>query len=223
MRNLVILSGGADSAICAAIALQSGETHAITFDYGQRHRIEVESALAIAKALNISSHEVIDCQGILKSASPLTSDNEVEQYQSADELPDGIASTFVPARNLFFLTVAANRAISLSCDAVYAGVCQTDFSGYPDCRRSFIDATEIVLFEALEQRIRIETPLMHLTKSESVLLAKKVMGDRFEEIMGLTTTCYNGVKGGCHRCAACLLRDRGFHEAGVDDPIWKYR
>lgn len=224
MKGLSILSGGADSTICTAIALKEcSEVYTITFDYGQRHKIEIESAAQIAKILGVSSHEVIECKGILHSVSPLTSKNNVEQYQSADDLPNGIANTFVPARNLFFLTIAANRAIELGCEITYTGVCQTDFSGYPDCRRSFIDSTEKTLILGLEIDLTIKTPLMNLTKSESVLLGMNVLGSRFNEVIGLTHTCYNGVRGGCGKCAACLLRDRGFQDAGVVDPIWRFR
>lgn len=221
--NLVILSGGADSTICAAIAQSNAPTHAITFNYGQRHQIEIDSAIAVAKALTLASHEVIDCRGILKSMSPLTSETPVETYQTPDDVPCGIASTFVPVRNLFFLAIAANRAIALGCNSIYIGVCQTDFSGYPDCRQSFLDATEMALFQALETRIKIHAPLMWRTKAASVELGRRYMGDRFAEVMGLTHTCYQGVKGGCGECAACLLRDRGFRDAGIDDPIWQYR
>lgn len=218
-KSLVILSGGADSTICAAIAKQRSEVHAITFDYGQRHRIEIESAMLVAQALNLASHEIIECQGILKSISPLTSNNPVEQYDDVSQLPNGIASTFVPIRNLLFLTVAANRAVSLGCETIYTGVCQTDYSGYPDCRRGFINKTEEALFAALEQKLQIATPLMYLTKAESIKLAQQVLGDDFEQVISLTHTCYLGVKGGCGKCAACLLREKGFEEAGIVDPL----
>jgi len=223
MSNLVILSGGADSAICAGIAAQSGPTHAITFDYGQRHRIEIESAVEVAELLNLASHEIVDCKKLLHSVSPLLSDAVLDAYDSPQEIPEGVASTFVPVRNLFFLTIAANRAISLGCDTIYTGVCQTDYSGYPDCRRSFINSVESTLFQALEKRIDIQTPLMDLTKAESIFLAQKVLGDLFEPVMGATHTCYAGVKGGCGKCAACILRGRGFKESGIEDPIWKHR
>lgn len=220
---IVVLSGGQDSTLCTAIALQECDrVHAVIFDYGQRHSIEIESAVAVANALEIQ-HEVVKCPGILHSVSPLTSNNEVEQYRSPDELPGGIASTFVPLRNLFFLTIAANRAIELGCDRIYTGLCQTDFSGYPDCRQGFVDSVEETIYQATEQKLLIVTPLMDLTKADSVKLAQQVMGDRFGEIISLTHTCYNGIKGGCSQCAACLLRDRGFREAGINDPIWQFR
>lgn len=226
MKAVVILSGGADSTICLGFALAQGyEVHAITFDYGQRHKIEIESAKAIASLLNVS-HEVIELGSVLKSTSPLVSDRPVETYASADVLPDGVASTFVPARNLLFLTIAANRAAVIGAKVIYIGVCETDFSGYYDCRASFIQSMEAAIGMGLDgtpTSYKIKTPLMHFTKAQSVLLAQEVFKDRFEEIMGHTCTCYSGVKGGCGQCAACLLRDRGFAEAGIEDPIWRFR
>lgn len=226
-KATVLLSGGADSTICAAIAKQThSEVHAITIGYGQRHAIELKSAKTVAQALNLDLHEIIDLGPVFRGASPLVSSNEVEQYNNADELPGGIASTFVHNRNMVFLSIAASRALALDCNILYTGLCQQDFSGYPDCRRVFVDSVaDCVSLGNFgeEDKFTIVTPLMHLTKAQSVVFAQEVMGDRFDEIMRLTTTCYNGVKGGCGKCAACLLRDRGFNEAGIADPIWKFR
>lgn len=225
---LVVLSGGADSTICAAWAKSKYDVvHAVTFNYGQRHITELESAIAVAKELNLASHEIIDLGAdILKSTSPLVSNNQVEQYDSADYLPDGVASTFVPSRNQLFLTIASNRAIALGVNTIVTGVCETDYSGYPDCRRDFIrqleTTTSLGNFGDKTSFI-IGTPLMHKTKAASILMAYELLGDRFEAVMQHTHTCYQGVKGGCGKCAACLLRDKGFIEAGIEDPIWKYR
>ena len=224
---LVILSGGQDSTTCAALAIQQFDrVHGVTFDYGQRHQIELESAKAVAEALGLTSHEIVPIGPILQSTSPLVSSEPLAEYESAEELPGGIEATFVPGRNILFLTVAANRAARLDVRDMVLGVCQTDFAGYWDCRQSFIDGMQIALGEGMygdAGAYRIHTPLMDLTKAESVKLAQEALGDRFEEVMGLTHTCYAGVRGGCGKCHACILRDRGFREAGVDDPIWKYR
>lgn len=227
MSALVVLSGGQDSTTVAAMALtEHDEVHAVTFYYGQRNSTEIESALAVAKALNFASHEIINLSGVLWSSSPLLSGNQVSLYNSVNGLPEGVASTFIACRNQLFLTVAANRAIAIGADVIYTGVCETDYSGYPDCRREFIDtlqaATNLGNTGHLDG-LRIETPLMLLSKADSVLLAHSVLGNRFEEIMQLTHTCYVGIKGGCGGCAACLLRDRGFKEAGIPDPIWQFR
>lgn len=225
---LVVLSGGADSTICAAWAKSRyDKVHAITFNYGQRHITELESAIAVAKELELDSHEILDLGAdILKSTSPLVSGNKVEQYDSVSDLPSGVANTFVPSRNQLFLTIASNRAIALGSNTLVTGVCQTDSSGYPDCRLSFVNilqkTTALGNFGDIEG-FKIETPLMHLTKSESVLLGQELLGDRFDAVMEKTHSCYSGIKGGCGKCAACLLRDKGFKEVGVEDPIWKYR
>jgi 7-cyano-7-deazaguanine synthase len=225
-KALIILSGGQDSTTCAAIALQQfQEVHAVTFDYQQRHLIELESATAVAKALSLK-HEVSAIGSILKGTSPLVSDAPLEEYASVDELPGGVESTFIPGRNVLFLTLAANRAFCLGIRDIFIGVCETDFAGYWDCRQSFVSAMAIALGEGFygqPNAFRIHTPLMNLTKAQSVHLAQDVLSDRFEEVMSLTHTCYAGVKGGCGKCHACLLRDRGFREAGIDDPIWKWR
>ena len=227
-KCLVVLSGGADSTICAAFAkAKIDQVHAVTFNYGQRHIAELTSAIAVAQELELDSHEIIDLGAtILKSTSPLVSSNQVEQYNSVDNLPAGVASTFVPCRNQLFLTVATNRAIALGIDTLITGVCETDYSGYPDCRRDFINSLENTISLGnfgQTGKFLIETPLMHETKAESVLMGKRLLGDRFDVVMSLTHTCYSGIKGGCGKCAACLLRDKGFKEAGIDDPIWKYR
>lgn len=224
---LVVLSGGQDSTTCAAIACREFDVvHAITFDYQQRHTIELVSATAIAKALGLASHEIITLGPVLKGTSPLVSDAPLAQYASVEELPTGVEPTFIPGRNILFLTIAANRAYCLNTRNIFIGVCEADFAGYWDCRQSFTNAMAIALGEGMygdPKDYRIRTPLMQLTKAESVRLAMDVLGDRFEAVMGLTHTCYAGVKGGCGQCHACILRDRGFREVGIADPIWKFR
>ncbi|GAX43013.1 hypothetical protein NIES4075_40220 [Tolypothrix sp. NIES-4075] len=226
-KALVVLSGGQDSTTCAAVACQEfDEVHAITFNYQQRHLIELESAIAIAKALGLASHEIIDLGPVLKGTSPLVSDNSLGEYNSPEELPTGVEPTFIPGRNILFLTIASNRAACLNTKDIFIGVCQADFAGYWDCRQSFIDAMSVALSEGIygnRDAFTTHTPLMDLTKAESVKLALDVLKERFESVMELTHTCYAGVKGGCGKCHACILRDRGFKEAGAEDPIWKFR
>lgn len=222
-KCLVILSGGQDSTTCAAIARRDyDEVHSITFNYGQRHLVELQAATAIASALNFDSHEIIDLGPVLKGASPLVSSNAVGKYNDVESLPTGVEPTFVYGRNLLFLTIAANRAAVLGLTDVFTGVCQEDNAGYYDCTQPFIDQAQAAIGEAIagnKDHLKIITPLMDLTKAESVLLAKEALGTRFEEVMGLTHTCYDGVLGGCGKCHACLLRERGFKEAGIEDPI----
>lgn len=226
-KALVILSGGQDSTTCAALAVQQfDKVCAVTFDYGQKHAIEIESAQDVSAALGIRHHEFIHLGPILKGTSPLISGATLGQYDSADQLPGGVEPTFVPGRNLLFLTLAANRAAVLGITDLFTGLCEEDFGGYFDCRKVFVDAMATALGEGIwgtPDAFTIHTPLMHLNKADSVRLAADVLGDRFDEVMGLTHTCYAGVKGGCGKCHACHLRDRGFREAGIADPIWKYR
>ena len=224
---LVILSGGQDSTTCLGKAKQEfKDVYTITFDYGQRHSIEVEKAEQIAKELGSAGHETIELGEILKGTSPLISDNIVGQYDSVEELPEGVEPTFVAGRNILFLTIAGNRAHVLGTEHIFTGVCQEDFAGYWDCRQQFIDEMAKALSEGLygtKSTIKIHTPLMDLTKAESVLLAKKCFKDDINKILGLTHTCYDGIFGGCGKCHACILRDRGFIEAGMVDPIWELR
>ncbi len=226
-KALCVLSGGQDSTTCAALACQQfEEVHAITFNYGQRHLIELESAIAIAKILKLASHEIVELGPILQGTSPLVSDNPLGQYNSTAELPGGVEPTFVPARNILFLTLAANRAAVKGIKDIFIGVCEADFAGYYDCRQVFIDAMAKALGEGIwgdPTSFVIHTPLMQLTKAESVKLAVDVLNYRFEEVFQLTHTCYAGIKGGCGKCHACLIRDRGFREAAIADPIWKFR
>jgi 7-cyano-7-deazaguanine synthase len=227
-KCLVILSGGQDSTTCLAIAKSKfKEVHAVTFNYGQRHLTEIESAIKIAEKLNLASHEIIDLgQGILKGSSPLVSNNELGVYKNVDELPGGVEPTFVYSRNILFLTIASNRAAVMGINDIFIGVCEADYAGYFDCRLDFINVMSKALGEGVygsPDAFKIHTPLMSLTKSESVILAKELLGDKFDSVMELTHTCYAGVKGGCGQCHACLIRDRGFKDAGMIDPIWKFR
>lgn len=227
-KCVILLSGGQDS---TTVALQAKahyeEVHALTIHYGQRHEIEVESALAVGKALSVTSHEVIELGNVLTSTSPLISSNSVDTFETSEDVPDGVANTFIPSRNALFLTLASNRAIALRISTIYTGVCECDYSGYPDCRRVFIDSLEDALSLGNfgeKGKFKILTPLMSLTKAETVKLAQNLLGtEEFKKMFELTHTCYQGIKGGCGHCAACLLRDKGFTEAGIDDPIWKFR
>jgi 7-cyano-7-deazaguanine synthase len=215
-KAVVILSGGQDSTTCVFWAIDrfgKDSIETLTFDYGQRHRIELAAATAVARhagvrnlVLPINTFEKI-------GGNALTDDSVgVPKTLSDDELP----ATFVPGRNLIFLTFAAAYAWQRDIHNLVAGVAQTDYSGYPDCRRATIDALEETLALGLERRITIHTPLMDLSKKETLLLAKRLGA---LDAMGLTHTCYNGRRPPCGECAACILRARGFAEAGLPDPL----
>ena len=219
-KALVVLSGGQDSTTCLYWALrQYDEVVAVTFDYGQRHAIEIEAAREIAEYAGIE-WELVRIPP-LGGDSPLTElAREVRQYESADALPGGIEDTFVPGRNIIFFALAANRAASLGCETIIAGLSQEDFGGYPDCRRVFVDAMEKAVNLGLEgtaAKIAIETPLINMSKKETVLLAQEVGA---MEALALSHTCYNGERPPCGHCHACLLRQKGFEEAGVEDPLF---
>jgi 7-cyano-7-deazaguanine synthase len=217
-KALVILSGGQDSTTCLFWAKREyDEVHALTFAYNQRHAIEIESARKIATIAG-ARHEIMQLGAIFAGLSPLTNPSEtVAQYNSAAALPGGLEATFVPGRNILFLAIAANRAYVLDCDDLIIGVSQEDFGGYPDCRQEFIRQMESALKSGLDRQITIRTPLMHLSKKETVQLAQSL--PVCLEALAHSTTCYNGTQPPCALCHACLLRARGFAEAGVPDPL----
>lgn len=225
-KALVVLSGGQDSTTCLFWAVQKGyEVHAITFDYGQRHIRELESAKRIARLGGAVTHEVIELGArILAGTSPLVSNNELEQYADHQSLPGGLEKTFVPMRNQLFLTVAANRAYVMGCDVLVTGVCQEDSGGYPDCRATFIDALQNACNygtftgePGTRGPLRILTPLMYLTKAASVHLACTLPGCM--HALAYSHTSYDGAYPPVGKDHATLLRAKGFEEAGVPDPL----
>lgn len=216
-KALVILSGGQDSTTCLYWAVDRfgrGSVESLTFDYGQRHRVEIECAGNVARFAGAPNTVLpIDTFAALGGNALTDPDCPVPQGAAGDgELP----ATFVPGRNLIFLTFAAAFAWPRGISHLVAGTAQTDYSGYPDCRRDTIDALEKTLSLGLERSMTIHTPLMHLSKKETVELAKRLGA---LEAMALTHTCYRGARPPCGTCAACLLRAKGFAEAGIADPL----
>ena len=208
-RAVVVFSGGQDSTTCLIQALQQyDEVHCITFDYGQRHHAEIEVAKTLAHTLGAKAHKVMDVSLLNELAiSSLTRDNiPVPVYQSPHQ--QALPNTFVPGRNILFLTLAAIYAYQVEAEAVITGVCETDFSGYPDCRDEFVKALNQAIALGIARDIRFETPLMWLNKAETWALADYYQ--QLERIRHDTLTCYNGVQGdGCGTCAACHLRANG--------------
>lgn len=224
-KALVVLSGGQDSTTCLYWALQQGfdEVHAVSFDYNQRHRREIEAAVKIAKDAGVTSHQVIEIGPILGGTSPLVSDEVLEQYPDGN-LPGGLEKTFVPMRNQTFLTLAANRAYIMGCTNLVTGVCQEDNGGYPDCRQSFISALETASNlgtftgqDGAPGPLKIHTPLMYLTKAESVDMARKLPG--CYAALAYSHTDYNGDYPPTGANHATVLRAQGFEKAGVADPL----
>lgn len=211
IKAIVLFSGGQDSTTCLAQACADfpNQVLALGFNYGQRHKIELEQAQKIANLADIP-FKIIDATFISSLAPNALIDKNIIITQNAGELP----STFVPGRNLFFLSIASVIARQVEASYLYTGVCQTDFSGYPDCRDEFIKSAEKTINLAMETNLEIRTPLMWLTKAETILKMKELGKlDWYKE----THTCYEGLRPACGTCPACLLRLKGFHEAGIND------
>ena len=215
---LVVFSGGQDSTTCLHWALNVfTRVEAIFFDYGQRHARERESARIIAALLKVPLREFRLGFFSEMGGNALVDKSAVIEADTHHGLPN----TFVPGRNLLFLTQAAAYAYTLGISDLVTGVCQTDFSGYPDCRDETLRALEVALNLGLgwperEGKLVLHTPLMFLTKAQTILLAQQLgaMGS-----LALSHTCYEGLNPPCGVCPACLLRAKGFAEAGIPDPI----
>jgi 7-cyano-7-deazaguanine synthase len=214
-KAVVVLSGGQDSTTCLWWAIDRfgrNNVSALTFDYGQRHRIELECAALVAKKAGVSQQVLpIDTFAAL-GGNALTDD----AVAVSDEASGGLPATFVPGRNLVFLTFAAAWAWPRAIDNIVTGVAQTDYSGYPDCRQETIDALARALELGMERPYRIHAPLMQLSKQETVLLARDLGA---LDAMALTHTCYEGRRPPCGQCQACKLRAKGFAAAGIADPL----
>jgi 7-cyano-7-deazaguanine synthase len=216
-RALVVLSGGQDSTTCLYWAIDRfgrQDVSSVTFDYGQRHRIELDCARRIAKRAGIPNTCLpIDTFAALGGDALTDTAIAVSDTTGSDsELP----VTFVAGRNLIFLTFAAAYAYRHDIGNLVTGVAQTDYSGYPDCREATITALQRAISLGMDRELKIHTPLMHRSKKETVELAVQLGA---LDVMALTHTCYNGEQPPCGRCAACELRARGFAEAGVSDPL----
>lgn len=216
---IVVLSGGQDSTTCLAWARQRfAWLYAITFDYGQRHRVELDAARTIAEKAGVTRHEIIPVSSLpaLGGTAMLADSAPARGQVVGDESDRGLPNTFVPGRNLVFLTLAAAWAYQLEVTDMVTGVCQTDYSGYPDCRETTMQALQVAIRAGMEHDIIIHTPLMHLTKAESVRLAVEVGA---LDLLAHSHTCYNGQVPPCGACPACQLRAKGFAEAGIADPL----
>lgn len=214
-RAVVVFSGGQDSTTCLIQALkQYDEVHCVTFDYGQRHREEIEVAQTLSLQLGARAHKVLDVTLLNELAvSSLTRDNI--PVPAFDPDASGLPSTFVPGRNILFLTLASIYAYQVEAEAVITGVCETDFSGYPDCRDEFVKALNHAVELGMARSVRFETPLMWLNKAETWALAD--YWQQLPLVRQQTLTCYNGIKGdGCGECAACHLRANGLKEFQAD-------
>ncbi len=219
---VVLLSGGLDSATALAIARRDGfRCRALSFDYGQRHRIELEAAARVARALGAVEHRVVRVDLRAIGGSALTADIDVPRDRPAEEMARGIPITYVPARNTVFLALALGWAETLGVFDLFVGVNALDYSGYPDCRPEYLEAFERLANLATQAgvegrgRFRIHAPLIRMSKAEIVRVGLGLGVD-----YGLTHSCYDPTPAGrpCGRCDSCFLRAKGFREAGVADP-----
>ena len=221
-RAVCLLSGGLDSATCLAIALNEGfDCYCLSFDYGQRHSIELEAAKRVAKSLDVTQHKtaVIDLRSF--GGSALTDDIDVPKGRADTTMGSGIPITYVPARNTIFLSFALAYSEVVGASAIFIGVNAIDYSGYPDCRPEFIRAFETLANLATKAgvegtiRLSVHTPLIAMTKADIVRRAVKLGVD-----LSLTHSCYDPGPTGipCGTCDSCILRQKGFAEAGVLDP-----
>jgi 7-cyano-7-deazaguanine synthase len=221
-KAVVLLSGGMDSATAAAVALDQGfEVYALSFRYGQRHATELEAARRVADRLGLRRQVVLDIDLRAFGGSALTGDLGVPKDTPLERIGSGIPATYVPARNTIFLSLALGWAETLGASDIFLGANALDYSGYPDCRPEYIEAFERVANLATRagvegRRLRIHTPLISLSKAEIVKLGTS-LGVEY----ALTWSCYDPAPDGvaCGRCEACILRRKGFREAGMEDPM----
>lgn len=218
-KALVVLSGGQDSTTCLYWAMDKfGEDNvsSVTFDYGQRHRVELECVRQISAYTGVENTMLpIDTFNALGGNALTDAEVSVDDQQADDA---SLPNTFVPGRNLIFLTYAAALAFDRGIGNLVTGVAQTDYSGYPDCREATIAALQHAICLSMDTELTIHTPLMHLSKKDTVLLAVELGA---LPAMAMTHTCYNGERPPCGHCPACVLRARGFADAGIDDPIFE--
>ncbi len=225
-KAVCLLSGGLDSSTCLAFALREGwDCYALSFDYGQRHRVELDAAARVAESLGATRHLMVRIDLRTFGGSALTDSIDVPKHRPAEEIRHGIPVTYVPARNTVFLSFALAWAEVLEASDIFLGVNAVDYSGYPDCRPEYIEAFERMANLATRAgvegrtRIRIHTPLIRLTKAQIVKLGAELGVD-----FRLTHSCYDPDPKGraCGACDSCVLRRRGFAEAGIADPL-EYR
>ena len=219
---VVLLSGGIDSTTTLAIAITEGyEAYALSFDYGQRHQMETQAARRVADSLGAKEHRIAKIDLRVFGGSALTGEIDVPKQRSETEIADGIPVTYVPARNTIFLAYALAWAEVIQAADIFLGVNAIDYSGYPDCRPEFIEAFQTVANVGTKagvegRRFQIHTPLIKFSKAEIIRKAVELGVD-----LSLTHSCYDPSPDGlaCGECDSCLLRLKGFREAGITDPV----
>lgn len=220
-KAVVLVSGGLDSATTLAIARNSGyDCYAMSFNYGQRHQVELESAKTVSSSMGVIEHKVVNLGLGDIGGSALTDENIAVPQNTTEAISDEIPVTYVPARNTVFLSLALGWAEVLDAEAIFIGVNAVDYSGYPDCRPEYIEAFQAMANLATKkgvegQLIKIETPLIHLTKAEIIQKGTELGVDYAK-----TLSCYAPDDKGhaCGRCDSCRLRQQGFKDANIPDP-----
>lgn len=218
-KAIVLLSGGLDSTTALYVARSQGfeEIYAITFEYGQKHNKEIECAKAVAAATKVKEHKIVKL--MLNQWGDCSLTHEEVEIKDGDIHRSDIPDTYVPARNMVFLSIAASYADALDITDIFLGVSEVDYSGYVDCREEFIKAMEqainlgTVLGAEKKRRITLHAPFMYMTKAEEIKWGEKLGVD-----FGLTWSCYRGDAKPCGTCDSCLLRAQAFAKAGVVDP-----
>jgi len=216
---VILLSGGQDSTTCLFWALQKfKEVSALNILYGQRHHVEIEAARKITTIAGVDLQEIHADQifKALGNSGLVETDSDISSLHKTDP---SLPASFVPGRNIMFLTIAAAWAYSRDINDIITGVCQTDYSGYPDCRDNTIKSVQIALSLGLNKDIIIHTPLMWMTKKETVLMARYKSGPFCWDALSYSHTCYEGKIPPCGKCPACKLRTKGFEGAGFEDPL----
>lgn len=220
-KAVIILSGGLDSTTCMAVAKQEGyELYPLSFFYGQKAAIELEMAKKVADFYHVADrHFIADLKGIIRGSALTDADKEIPKNRDEATMESDIPVTYVPARNIIFLSIALSYAEAIGAEAMYIGVNALDYSGYPDCRHEFIEAFQEVINKgtaagAHGEGITIKTPLQFLSKGGIVKL-----GTELGAPLHFSHSCYYGTDPSCGECDSCLLRIKGFQEAGVPDPI----
>lgn len=221
-KIVVLFSGGLDSTVALASAVVgygAAAVHAVCVDYGQKHRVELTAARDILRHLNVDG-DVVSVPGILHSASPLLNEEVPDQTHSVDE--SGVSDAFVPGRNIFLLSIAANRAVSVGAKVIYVGANADDEEGFPDCRPAFFTyATSMFQRSMDDEEFQVHPPLIHFNKRKIIEAAKRIM-EHGVDVMGalaLSHSCYRGQVPPCGQCSACVTRARGFADAGIPDPL----
>lgn len=218
-KAVILLSGGLDSAVTLYLARKEGyECHCLAFHYGQRHEKEISASRRIAKAAG-ARLEVVKLDLPWKGSSLVDKDMGLPNRRSIEEIKSGgIPSSYVPARNTVFLSIAASFAEAIGAEVIFIGAHSEDSSGYPDCRKEYLEAFNEVIKKGtkrgMEERLKLEFPLIDKSKNEIILL-----GAALAVPFHLTWSCYEGAARPCGTCDSCILRDKGFREAGMDDPI----